>query len=195
MTAKDIYHRLTNIGIIDITYDGLEQDLIKNCIKLQGYTLLITGGNENDRNTYLRDLLDTQDYDVYDQTLNGISAAGINAGELDLLIKNKQKEPFSIIEALNLDYLNKSYLEAHINKIFKYDTWGAKKNFILVYTKCENFKSFSNKYAEYVKDFNYPYPLLDFIERTQYADIHTYDSILERNGFDTIVTHILVKLK
>lgn len=62
---------------------------------------------ENNRNDYIRDMLERSNYEVLDQTRRGLALAGKEAGEVDLLIKIEGM-PGTIIEALNLDSLKKN---------------------------------------------------------------------------------------
>ena len=182
-----------------VTYEKLTNDLLKDCVKLQGNTLLKLQGKENDRNTYIRDLLKAQKYHVSDQTLNGTAPGGKSAGELDLLIKNGQHQPFAVLEALNLNSLKEAYLAEHINKLYDYDTWGLACNYLLVYAEVKDFAGFCRKYQSFISKFEYPYPLLkvtpgDASGYSEYADIRVFETMLSRNERNTRIIHILVKI-
>lgn len=179
-----------------VTHEKLMNDLLENCVKLQGNTLEKLQGKENDRNTYIRDLLRTQKYNVSDQTLNGTSPGGKSAGELDLLIKNRQDEPFAVLEALNLDSLREAYLAEHINKLYDYDTWGLACNYLLSYVGVQDFADFCGKYYIFIKNFAYPYVMKRVTESdiSQYTDIRIFETLLSRNEKDTKIVHILVKI-
>lgn len=180
----------------EIHYDELEKDLLKCCLKLQGYSLLILQGKENDRNTYLRDLLSSYDkYKVSDQTLNGTSSNQKAAGELDLLISNISGIPFSVIEAMTLSSVNQKYISDHIDKLFLYDTWGLKNNYILVYVENSKFVAFKNRYQRFISQYKYPVMYLGIEERDSYAEMAIFDVILLRNEQECKITHILVHLQ
>lgn len=177
-------------------YEEFENELLECCTKLQGNTLQIQEGKENDRNTYLKDLLSrNKQYQVFDQTLNGLSANTKNAGELDLLVKDSKLHPFSIIEALTLKCVKKQYLAEHINKIYNYDTWGLPYNYLVVYAETDKFESFCIRYKDYITKYEYPFPLLEVKERTVYTEIRVMDTVLLRNGKKTIITHIVISIK
>lgn len=179
----------------ELTYQEFEKVLIESCMKLQGNSLQILKGNENDRNTYLRDLLSANKrFEVNDQTLNGLSAKGKAAGELDLLIKDCHQIPFAVLEGLNLPAINKKYLTMHINKIFQYDTWGLPNNYIIVYAATSEFVPFCKRYKKFLEKCNYMYPLLRLEEKEGYADICLFDTILQRNEVETTITHIIIKM-
>lgn len=177
-------------------YEELQRDIEECCMKIQGNTLQILRGKENDRNTYLRDLLSVNKrYILCDQTLNGLSAKKKNAGELDLLIKDNNQNPIAVLEALTLDSVDKNYISEHIKKLFTYDTWGLENNYIICYVeKTKNFKEFCERYKKYIEDYNYPYSFLDMTCESNYAEISVYHVILQRNAVQTEITHILVNL-
>lgn len=179
-----------------VTYEKLTNDLLEDCVKLQGNTLLKLQGRENDRNTYIRDLLKARKYHVSDQTLNGTAPGGKSAGELDLLIENVQHQPFAVLEALNMNSLMEAYLTEHINKLYDYDTWGLACNYLLVYAEVKDFAGFCRKYQSFISKFEYPYPLLKVTpgDASGYADIRVFETLLSRNERDTRIIHIIVKI-
>lgn len=95
-------------------------DLLFACVRLQANDNYYNA-KENNRNDYIRDMLCYEKYDVLDQTRRGRALAGKAAGEVDLLIQ-KEGLTITIIEALNLNSLKKSYLDKHIDKVYSYDT-------------------------------------------------------------------------
>ncbi len=180
----------------EIHYDELEKDILKCCLKLQGNSLLILQGKENDRNTYFRDLLSSYDkYEVSDQTLNGTSGNQKAAGELDLLISNINGVPFSVIEAMTLSCVAKKYISEHIDKLFLYDTWGLENNYILVYVESSNFVAFKNRYQKFISQYEYPVIYLGIEERDTYAEMAIFDVTILRNEQESKITHILVHLQ
>ena len=166
------------------------------CIKLQGNAKYINA-TEDDRNDYIRDMLEQYNYVIKDQTRRGLSSTGISSGEVDILVE-KDKVPFSIIEALNLNYLDKDYLTKHLRKIYTYDTTGNLFNVCLVYAELKDFASFWEKYCNFVKSFKYPYPLLSCDETldNEYegSEIKIMTSIHNRSGIPTKLYHICVKI-
>ena len=58
-------------------------------------------GMEDKRNRRIRDDLELLGYNVKDQTQRGISGSGRGIGELDLLLYNERKEPWTIGVILN----------------------------------------------------------------------------------------------
>lgn len=150
-------------------------------------------GNSKD---FVRDLLKMAKYDVIDQTRRGSSLVGKCAGEVDILIE-KDGLPVTIIEALNLDSLNISYLDNHIDKIFSYDTVGNIFNIVLSYVSVSDFSMFCEKYSKHIKEYQYPYSLYSYddsfiVEDFPYSDIRVMKTVHNRNGYDTVLYHVCV---
>lgn len=166
------------------------------CIKLQGNAKYINA-TEDERNDYIRDMLDRYDYVIKDQTRRGLSSTGISSGEIDIFVE-KDKAPFTVIEALNLDYLNKDYLAKHLRKIYTYDTTGNLFNVCLVYAELKDFSSFWEKYCDYIENFEYPYPIISFDETLNNvysgSEIKIMTTTHNRSGQQTKLFHICVKI-
>ena len=173
-------------------------DLYSACFKLQR-NQLFNDVSEDERNDYIRDLLETKGYSVKDQTRQGKSYAGKKSGEIDLLIQDKKGFPITIIEALILKSLDVNYLDKHIDKIYMYDTLGNKFNFIVSYVLVKDFKSFCNKYVEHVEKRQYKYELIgiekEFQSKYPYSDIRVLMTKHNRNGIETLLYHICIKIQ
>lgn len=170
--------------------------LYRICVKLQGNSKYIDA-SEDERNDYIRDMLDREDYVIKDQTRRGLSASGTSAGEIDILVE-KDNYPVTVIEALILKSMNKDYLGKHLDKIYTYDTIGDLFNVCLVYAEVKDFASFWEKYCDYVKNYKYPYPLLTFDESIdeEYAgsEIKIMTTTHNRSGKQTRLYHICIKI-
>lgn len=173
------------------------KDVVLVCIKIQANNYY-RDATEDQRNDCMRDLLDAKGYPVRDQTRRGTSNAGKGAGEVDLLIY-KDEIPITIIEALNLTSLSTDYLNTHIDKIYKYDTLGNAYNFIVSYVKVADFGRFWNSYCNHVKQHQYPYDLIEVVdkisEKFDFADIRVLGTKHNRNGKETMLIHICVKIQ
>lgn len=206
MNDKNIYvikvHRI-NEGtslISDTLNDEPITDFIERlyniCIKLQGNAKYINA-TEDERNDYIRDMLGQYEYVIKDQTRRGLSSTGISSGEVDIYVE-KNRVPFTIIEALNLNSLDKNYLAKHLNKIYTYDTTGNLFNVCLVYAELKDFTSFWEKYSDFVKGFAFPYPIT-FIDENIGANINGSEIKImitthNRSGKLTKLYHICVKI-
>lgn len=197
-----VYHISEGTSLLT---DELESETIKKfidvlyriCVKLQGNSKYIDA-SEDERNDYIRDMLDREEeYVIKDQTRRGLSASGASAGEIDILVE-KDNAPFTIIEALNLNSVNKDYLGKHLDKIYTYDTTGNLFNVCLVYAKIKEFASFWEKYSNFVQQFNYPYPLVssDGSIDQEYigSEIRIMTTTHNRSGKLTRLYHICVKI-
>ncbi len=173
------------------------RDVILICIKIQANNYY-KDASEDQRNDFMRDLLDAKGYPVRDQTRRGISNAGKGAGEVDILIY-KDEIPVTVIEALNLASLRTDYLNAHIDKIYKYDTLGNAYNFIISYVKVSDFGRFWNSYCNHVKQHKYPFPLIEVTneinEGFDFSEIRILGTKHNRNGKETMLIHICVKIQ
>lgn len=172
------------------------EDLFNACIKLQKNPTFINV-LEDQRNDFIRDILETGGYQIKDQTRQGKSASGILSGEVDILLHDKGR-PISIIEALNLNGLEEAYLDEHIDKVYKYDTLGNAFNFLVSYVKVKDFGKFSKKYIAHIRNYKYPYELVyvddNITNEYDYADIRYISTIHNRNGKRTILDHICLKI-
>lgn len=169
----------------------------KICVKLQGNSKFIDA-SEDERNDYIRDMLDRDaEYVIKDQTRRGLSASGALSGEIDILVE-KDNFPFTVIEALILKSLNKDYLGKHLDKIYSYDTTGNLFNVCLVYAECKEFASFWEKYCNFVKQYEYPYPLITSNESIDQeyigSEIRIMTTTHNRSGKLTRLYHICVKI-
>ena len=126
--------------------DGLEDEqklldaIQKSCLKIQAepdYYLKDgeTGrGMEDRRNRRIRDDLETLGYTVKDQTQRGLSSTGRGVGELDLLLYNDKKDPWTIIEALRVSSGAKTHWNEHLDKLVEnYNYFGAPCVYLLTY--------------------------------------------------------------
>lgn len=166
------------------------------CIKLQGNAKYIEA-SEDERNDYIRDMLDREDYVIKDQTRRGLSSTGVSSGEIDILVE-KDNYPFAVIEALILKYMDKDYLRKHLDKIYTYDTTGNTFNVCLVYAEVKEFSSFWDKYCNFVKNYKFQYPILGFDEsiNEEYmgSEIKIMTTTHNRSGNQTKLYHICVKI-
>jgi len=172
----------------EVSEKTLLNDLILCGIKLQA-NHMCRDALEDQMNDYVRDLLDAMGYVVRDQTRQGTSSEGRQAGEVDILVKS-ENTPFSILEALRLSSVDTAYMATHIEKIYGYDTAGNKCNFIISYVKTERFAEFWRRYVEFVKSYNYPFPQTNFmvLQNSQYSELKCAVTTLKRSGVSIYIT-------
>ena len=119
--------------------DDLLRDMVIFCGILQDNEK-IWDGSEDERTTYIRDLLRAKKYIAMDQSRGGISAGGKQAGELDLDIRKQPDVRWTIFEALNLSGSSDSQLQywnAHLDKLLdNYNATGCPFLFHVTYLSC-----------------------------------------------------------
>lgn len=205
--GKNVYVIKVNKIITDIFIKKTEstefqadlfiRDLYLACIKLQARKLFASV-TEDERNDFIADLLETNGYQIKDQTRRGSSAVGKSSGEIDIFVE-KNGMPITIVEALNLDSLNTTYLNTHLDKIYSYDTLGNAFNVCLSYVKVKDFGSFWNKYCEHVRKHTYPAMLIssniNADKEYPYSDIRFMTTTHIRSGKTTYLYHICVKIQ
>ena len=189
-TLLNLYHSLSEPSPIKF-----RDALIGACVKLQG-NRIFRDSSEDDRNTYIADLLDAGGYPTKDQTRWSTSYAGKSSGEVDIFVHKKDGSVFTIIEALNLDSTKKSYISLHLTKIFKYDTTGLKQNFILVYSSAQKFSQLWKRYIDYLPEIDFLYPYVSFTEIKDYAftDIKLGKSKHIRHEEEVDLFHVFINM-
>jgi len=185
---------ITSISTEEMTFI---EKLFLACVKLQRNPLF-NDVSEDQRNDFIRDILETSGYQVKDQTRQGLSGTGFSTGEVDLLVQNNDL-PLCIVEALNLRSLNKNYLNLHLNKLYNYDTLGNKFNVILSYVTIGDFGAFWNRYRTHIKDHLFAYQLIEsdetILEAYNYSNIRYMRTIHDRNGSKTHLWHVCVAIQ
>ena len=97
----------------------LLEDVINACKSMQN-NKMYWDASEDQRNTYIRDMLRAKDYYISDQTFGGKSGTGKNPGELDIEIRESSDKQWAIYEALNIHGMNqadKNNLNEHLKKV------------------------------------------------------------------------------
>lgn len=160
--------------------------------KLQRNHNYNTDSNEDTMNDYIRDILD-ESYIIKDQTRQGESESGDEAGEVDIQICYEGL-PIVMIEGVKVASLERSRLDTHMNKVLtRYDPNGCPYAFLIVYTIVKQFDEGYEKIFNYFKEYKYPFSseteLMDV--DTGYGELKHAQIILNRNGQKTRV-HIWV---
>lgn len=207
-TSNEIEQQLTQVSspedyisffeqLSAFTDEQLFQKITYSCSLLQGdQDYWGAKSDENRRNRYLANLLKSNEFIVSDQPQWSKSSEGINPGEIDIFIHNKDNTPLSIIEALNLDSLRKEYWALHIDKLFTYDTTGLRVNYLIVYYTGKNLSVFWTKYKKHIQAHNYQYAntLFEIVSSINYTDIKAARMKHLRSGEDVFVYHIVVNM-
>ena len=148
--------------------------------------------SEDTMNDYIRDILD-ETYFIKDQTRQGESERGNEAGEVDIQICYEGL-PVVMIEGIKISSLERDRLHTHMNKVLtKYDPNGCPYAFLIIYTTVRGFELGYEGIFNYFSSYEYPFEketnLIDVA--TGYGELKHAQIILNRNGQRTRV-HIWV---
>lgn len=151
---------------------------------------------ENNINDGIRNQLGMV-YEIKDQTRQGESESGKDAGEVDIVIL-ENGNPVVILEGLKMDSFKKEYLEVHINKaLVNYDPNGCPLVYILIYATVKRFETLWEKIMNHMKDYRFPYTVVEKIREISsvYTDSRHAKVVLNRNGKRVSVHLYAVEMK
>lgn len=178
-----------NGGHIPIEEDSRipEKEICDNVLraisKLQRNHNYDANSSEDTMNDYIRDILDVS-YIIKDQTRQGESENGDEAGEVDIQICHDGL-PVVTIEGIKVSSLERDRLRTHMNKVLtKYDPNGCPYAFLLIYTTVKNFYSGYKSIFDYLNEFEYPFSKESDLQDvdTGYGELKHAHIILNRNG-------------
>jgi hypothetical protein len=110
------------------------------------------GKSENAKNDYVRSMMMAKDYNVLDQTREGGSSTGMDAGEIDILINDARGQLFTIIEALKLSSVDSAKIIEHYSKLLhNYNPLQVQRTFLVTYYDGNNFEQWWERYTAYVR--------------------------------------------
>lgn len=161
----------------------LSDKVLRALSKMQRNHHYNSSSSEDTMNDYIRDILD-ESYNVKDQTRQGDSTRGDEAGEVDIQLCDSGL-PLVMIEGVKLDSLVKDTLNTHIDKVLvNYDPNGCPYAFVLIYTTVVRFDEFYRKLFVYLKEYEFPYEQQADIQdmETGYSELRHAQTILLRNG-------------
>lgn len=167
--------------------DAVSSNVTKALLTVQK-DKLYEGAKENNINDGIRNQLSWV-YEVKDQTRQGDSESGKDAGEVDILLCNNGN-PAVVLEGLKLDSFKRDYLDTHINKALdNYDPNGCQLVYMLIYAAVKAFGNFWDKVMEHMIGYSFPYETIEGIREitTAYTDSRHARAVLNRNGKNVIV--------
>ena len=135
-----------------LTCDKLCEQLISACAQIQSDSKY-WNEKEDSRSTQVRTILRNRGIFVSDQTLYGHAKDSDNPGEVDLMIMKDAADPLTIIEAMNIDSVNKKYIQDHLNKLLDdYNPSGLPELFLVAYVQKakKSFQTFWNDYVDFI---------------------------------------------
>lgn len=166
--------------------------ILRALSKLQRNHHYDTHSSEDTINDYIRDVLD-ESYTIKDQTRQGKSENGTDAGEVDIQICHDGL-PVVMIEGIKVSSLEQDRLNSHMNKVLtKYDPNGCPYIFLIVYTTVKNFDSGYKNIFNYFDTYDYPFSRESSLtdEDTGFGELKHAKIILNRNG-QKIRVHIWI---
>ena len=186
----------------------LREDIRQACEKLQNRKIYWKA-SEDERTDFLQDLL-SKDYIVLDQHRGGVSAGGIQSGELDLDIRLTPGDAWTALEALNLKGSSNSQLEywnAHLKKLLdNYNHVGRSFLFHVSYVECrkdqftkiyndlyEHLRFYSPDGFELMGKFVQVVPLTEDPTR-QNGFMHAAKCVYDCGGIPMTVYHFFVRI-
>ena len=136
-------------------------------LKLQRNHNYNADSSEDTMNDYIRDILD-ESYMIKDQTRQGESENGKDAGEVDIQVCHDGL-PVVMIEGIKVSSLERERLNVHINKVLtKYDPNGCPYAFLIIFTSVKRFDTGYKNIFDYFNKYEYPFP-----KETELADVST----------------------
>ena len=136
-------------------------------------------------------------YEIKDQTRQGESESGKDAGEVDIEIC-ENGNPVVIMEGLKMDSFKKEYLDVHINKaLVNYDPNGCPLVYILIYATVKRFEVLWEKIKNHMKDYRFPYTVEEKIMEISsvYTNSRHAKVVLNRNGKRVSVHLYAIQMK
>ena len=178
----ELIEALDGVAISILDEDTVSRNVMKALLNVQK-DKLYEGEKENSINDGIRNQLSIV-YEVKDQTRQGDSESGKDAGEIDIMLCDNGN-PAVIMEGLKLASFESSKLDIHINKaLANYDPNGCPLVYILIYATVKGFGDFWSKVLNHMEGYSFPYETLEEIQdiTTAYADSRHAKAVLNRNG-------------
>lgn len=129
----------------------LLSDMTKVCAFFQN-TKILQQAAENDRNDALRSQLRSMGYAAANPPMLGMGAGGKIQREVDILLMNEDRQPWTVIEALNVQKSSRSAFanwDAHLSKLLtRYNTQGLQMLLLISYVNCPEDK-YQKLYFDY----------------------------------------------
>lgn len=144
------------------TEETMSRNIFKALLKVQG-NKTFCGKKEDELNDCVRDVL-SMVYEMKDQTRQGASPNGKDAGEVDLQIC-RDGFPVAMIEGLKVNSVNRNYIQKHIDKVLTcYDPFGCPYTYVVTYTTAKKFSEFWVNCLSYIREeYSFPYTVKEEI--------------------------------
>lgn len=170
------------------TEETISENILKALLNVQGNKIFY-GKKEDELNDCVRDAL-SMVYEMKDQSRQGVSTSGKDAGEVDLQIC-RDGFPIAIIEGLKVNSLDRNYIQVHIDKVLTgYDPFGCPYSYVVIYATVKKFEDFWVNCLNYIRDeYNFPYQVKEDIKELNhmYASSRHAKIVLLRDGKEVSV--------
>jgi len=119
-------------------------------------------------------------------------------GSRDIILSNQFSQKMAIVEAFRLkyNYLEKGVIEEHLTKIFKYNSIGLARSYIIVYSEAGKFSGLWDKYINYLSKINFEFaiiqPVDDLTEDYNLSGVKVAKAVHEREGNKEEIYHIFL---
>lgn len=156
--------------------------MLRAISKLQRNSHYNADSGEDTMNDYIRDILD-ENYFIKDQTRQGESESGGEAGEVDIQICHDGL-PVVMIEGIKVSSLERDRLDTHMNKVLtKYDPNGCPYAFWVIYSTVKNFDSGYENIFNFFDKYDYPFSRESSLSNvdTGYGELKHAQIVLNRN--------------
>ena len=197
---KDILNQTD--GQDNLQKHKLLNDLVEACQMLQARKMY-WNCIEDERNTYIRDILRSKTYICADQTLMGKSETGARAGELDIEILETPSKHMAVIEALNVSGFTNTDINnwnKHLQKLLdNYNPIGLPIAFLVSYLECTKdvYREIWMNYCKHIKSYSCgAYILQKSSECGMNMSFYcrTLECQYDRAGMPITVYHIFVRI-
>ncbi|MCI9150113.1 MAG: hypothetical protein HFI42_06355 [Lachnospiraceae bacterium] len=170
------------------TEETMSKNILKALLKVQGNKTFY-GKKEDELNDGIRDLL-SMVYEMKDQTRQGVSSRGKNAGEVDIQIC-REGFPIAMMEGLRVTSVDRNYIQTHIDKVLTcYDPFGCPYTYVIIYATVKKFADFWAKCLNYIREeYIFPYTVKEEIKELNhmYTCLRHAKVVLLREGREVVV--------
>lgn len=171
-------------------------------LKVQGLRLSIRA-DENSYNSIMVQIIEqlsSAKLKIKDQSLWGSSSTGKKPGEIDIKIEDLNGNILGLVEAFRLNSLRRETINNHLEKIFKYDSNGLLKNYILIYSEANDYLGLWDQYLNYITYKEYKNPIIGSPKEldnytAKYSEVNGVYTKHLRSGVEVKLYHFFYNFK
>ena len=197
VAVEDIILEKISIELPMFSEENISPNVYLAMLNIQKNKIYI-GKDENTINDGIRDQLKLVYKDpVGDQSRQGTSESGKDAGELDIVISD-QGNPVAILEGMKLSYCDKKELHKHLSKVLvNYNPTGCPLCYVMIYFTGKDLVSFWDKLLEYIKkEYHFPYECCSIEEiNASHTESRRARVIMSRSGKEVRLLVYVIALR